>query len=228
MIFPPFLYRGDADLQNSRQLRQWRRGHLLTNMSNGGSGREIFSVPITDLIRRHVDTGWEKTHFLSFTESYARAEYFAGVTDISDYHITDRNDWDAAIVTIDTSCFRLEETYESGVYRCHYDLKPDVHCRQNLNDVLAYYIPRQVASAYRQHKPVSVLVINLVSFLSDHQAQGISGVEVSLIKAIRDREWLILPLYPAVGIPGEYTAALDISCISKFECFKWGSVVSGT
>jgi len=228
MRIPPFLYRGDSDLQKVRKLRQWRSGYLLTNLANGGSGREIFSVQLVDSIRRHVDIGWEKTHFLSFTETYSTAEYFAGATEKRILSITEQNDWDTAVITVDTNCLEVDEIYDSGLYRCHYELSPNNHCTHDLNDFLAYQLPRQIASVYRHNRPVPILLIDLASYLTGQKARGGLDVEESLVKASRDTEWLMLPVDSVQEIPDEYTAALDISCVSKFECFKWSIVDSAT
>lgn len=224
MRIPPFLYRGDSDSQNMRNLRQWRSGYLLTNLANGGAGREIFSVPLVDSIRRHVDIGWEKTHFLSFTETYSTAKYFAGAIEKRPLIITEQNNWDTAIITIDTKCLRVDEIYETGLYRCHYQLNPNTHCRNDFNDFLAHQFPRQIAAVNRRNRPVPILIIDLVSYLTGQKVKGLCSVEESLAKASRDTEWLILPIDSVQEIPDEYTAALDISCVSKFECFKWNMV----
>lgn len=213
---PPYLYRGDADPNGVRKLREWRRGFLLTNLSNGGSGLEIFCAPIVEFINRHVDIGWEKTHFLSFSESRERAIVFSGAREGHDLKV-DTGQWDAALMTIDTSIFIDLEVDDVGIYRCAYTVLPLNHNRQTLSDLLYYGIPRQVASVNRQGRPMPVLLIDVVSFLREEIRKGQRNLEGSLEKAIRDSEWLVLPLDAADGIPGERTAALDISCISTFE-----------
>src|SRR5437764_15229151 len=69
-MVPRFLFRGDADPHEERKLRSVYpdsfHGFLLTNLSNGGSGREIFTGPLVAAANRHVGVGWPKTHFLSF------------------------------------------------------------------------------------------------------------------------------------------------------------------
>lgn len=223
MKLPPLLHRGDAGLQNKRQLREWRRGYLLANLSNEGSGKEIFSFPLIESIRRHVDDGWDKTHFLSFTESYSSALSFAGASDNKPYVLTDTSNWDAAIITIDTNCFNLQKQYAPGMFKCTYALKPNRHCGLELSDTLAYQIPRQLADIYRKGRAVSVLLVDVVSFLNDQSTKGAYNHETASNNATRDTEWLVLPLDPVEGISGENTAALDISCISKFESLKWSS-----
>ncbi len=70
---PRYFYRGDSDPNNERQLQSvyplGSHGYLLSNLSNGGSGREIFITPLVEAVTHHVGVGWLKTHFLSFTES---------------------------------------------------------------------------------------------------------------------------------------------------------------
>ena len=80
-MIPQLLYRGDGDTQKERSLRtnhpSSAYGGLLTNLSNGGSGRDIFSSPLISTVNRHVNEGWEKTHYLSFSEERTRALAFA-------------------------------------------------------------------------------------------------------------------------------------------------------
>ena len=70
IIVPQLLYRGDGDPLKERSLRTVYPGSvyggLLTNLSNGGSGRDIFSSPLISTVNRHVDEGWEKRTFCRF------------------------------------------------------------------------------------------------------------------------------------------------------------------
>ena len=73
-LLPKYLYRGDKDPHNHRQLRATiNSGLLLTNLCNGGNGREIFSKPFGQLINKHIGIGWDKTHFLSFSTDESTA-----------------------------------------------------------------------------------------------------------------------------------------------------------
>ena len=64
---PKYLFRGDADPLNKRKLKEtFKSGLLLTNLCNGGNGREIFNDSLESLVNKHIAVGWEKTHFLSF------------------------------------------------------------------------------------------------------------------------------------------------------------------
>lgn len=218
---PPYLYRGDADPKGERNLKMWRHGSLLTNLSSGGSVREIFCAPLVDLVRRHVDIGWEKTHFLSFSESRSRAKVFAGEREGRDLILVDTSEWDAALITLDTGFFANLQTYGVGIYQCSYPSIPLSHNRNTLPELLSYGIPRQMAYFHRQGRPITVLLIDVVSHLRKQILDGQRELEVALEKAIRDSEWLILPLDPMEGNPGEQTAALDISCVSTFECYRF-------
>ena len=55
---PENLYRGDADPENKRKLKEtFKSGLLLTNLCNGGNGREIFSNSLENLINKHIAIG---------------------------------------------------------------------------------------------------------------------------------------------------------------------------
>jgi hypothetical protein len=199
-----YLYRGDSDPHNDRKLRSVHPlgsgGYLLSNLSNGGSGREIFTTSLVESINRHVGVGWAKTHFLSFSESCDRAKIFAagpeghGLIQIYD------EPWDGAVITIDTGLFSSRQQVEPGIYRCTY------HGRMVVRD---------------KNHLVQVLLIDVVSYLQHHIDTGHTGLNDALEKATRDSEWLILPLDPSDDPPGELTSKLDDGCIADFERYRF-------
>lgn len=176
------------------------RGYLLSNLSNKGSGREIFTKPLVEAVNRHVDLGWSKTHFLSFSESRDRVMTFAAGPEGHNLIPTYEDPWDAAVITLDTDLFDNYQQVEPGVYRCTY--------------------PGQMGAQGQGH-PVHVLLIDVVSHLRHHICTGHEGLNDALEKATRDSEWLILPLDPSNGAPGELTAMLDDGCIANFEWYRF-------
>jgi hypothetical protein len=130
-MVPRFLFRGDADSREERKLRSVYPGNfhgfLLTNLSNEGSGREIFTGPLVAAVNRHVGVGWPKTHFLSFSASRDRAVAFAAGREQYRLVPTDAERWDSAVITLDTARF----TTKTG------------------NRALSMYIPRPYRGATR-------------------------------------------------------------------------------
>jgi hypothetical protein len=68
---------------------------------------------------------------------------------------------------------------------------------------------------------VQVLLIDVVSYLQHQIDTGYIGLNDALEKATQDSEWLILPLDPSYGVPGELTSKLDDGCISDFERYRF-------
>ncbi len=176
------------------------RGYILSNLSNRGTGREIFTTPLVEAVDRHVDVGWPKTHFLSFSESRDRAMIFAAGLEGHRLIPTQEEPWDTSIVSLDTDLFNSCQQVEPGVYRCTYDGQMGLKA---------------------QRRPVHVLLIDVVSYLRYYICTGHAGLNDALEKATRDSEWLILPLDPSEGAPGELTAMLDDGCIADFERYKF-------
>lgn len=126
-MIPQKLYRGDSDPQGYRLLKETiSHNHFQTNLINGGQGRLINEVPLVNLINRHVGYGWDKTHFLSFSEDENTAlrhgigctpfELASKLLDFSAYY-GNRVDWDFAVLEFDASLVRVNKI-TAGVFEC--------------------------------------------------------------------------------------------------------------
>ena len=120
-LLPKILYRGDADSNKMRNLKSFcLTGFLCTNLSNRGSGCEIFSTPFLNLIARHVEPGWPTTHFLSFTENYNTAtKYASGKSNLKLLRASE-SQWDSVVLHLDTSKFTSFSMIYTGIYLCKY------------------------------------------------------------------------------------------------------------
>jgi len=221
-MIPQLLYRGDGDAQNERSLRivypGSAYGGLLTNLSNGGSGRDIFSSPFISTVNHHVDEGWAKTHYLSFSEYRARAMTFASGKSGKNLKPVERGgSWDAALITLDTGRFTKCEELEIGVYRCLYPRKPISASQLSIPEL----IMRSFDNAKLVGQPVEILLIDVASFLCAQVEKTKEDLSTAIANAKRDAEWLVLPTGYAVEIPGEFTSKLDDGCILGFECFRF-------
>jgi hypothetical protein len=216
---PRFLFRGDTDPQGKRNLRTvWpgsSYGGLLTNLSNGGSGLEIFLQPLIDSVNKHVAEGWAKTHFLSFSSSRSIAMMYAAVEQkrpllkvgVSEY-------WDAALTTLDTNNFVSRREVEQGMFVCRYSGRKLIG---NHSLPIVQKIARAVANRKNGSQLVEILLVDVARFLDKYTQPDISE---AINNSHRDQEWLVLPLEPSEGVLGQLTSKLDDGCIADFECFR--------
>lgn len=188
---PNNLYRGDSDPKNERKLRQTiNQNCLLTNLSNSGSGKEIFSNPLKDLVSKHISPGWNKTHFLSFSES-KKISIKYGRGQNHNYILTDLDDWDFVVVVFSKEAIIKETMVEidEGCFICEYHTE-----------------------SLEFHPVYKLYAINVYIYLCSKKADN------NLIeKAKLDKEWLILPFSQ---FENEYTSKLDMCCISSIEKYK--------
>lgn len=218
---PQLLFRGDRDDAATRQLRQtWHSGYVLTNLANGGSGREIFSQPLVELATRHVDVGWAKTHFLSFSANRQVAEGFAKGPSAANKTLValppETEPWETSILTFEWGRLQRVASVGAGVLVGEF---PDDD-RYTTNVPLMAQIARKIEASKKPGVTmVRLLLIDVVTSLSHAASSGVSGLDSALAKARRDEEWLVLPMDPFPGAAGELTATLDDACLLPREKF---------
>ncbi|MFA6150979.1 MAG: hypothetical protein WC716_06655 [Chitinophagaceae bacterium] len=207
-MIPSILYRGDADLNGVRLLKptidygQWQ-----TNLISGGIGKDIISLPLENLVNRHVGYGWNKTHFLSFSSDKQTAKRFGIGCEIRDLqkrlnelteYYESNCEWHFALMEIDTRLIDINPL-ETGIYE-------------------AYFVPT-VQEFARHNSKYRMLIIDVVTYLLslnnfDLYCDAIENAE-------RDNEYLILPAtlkkfnHDHFG----YSAILDGGCISRVTKF---------
>lgn len=198
ITLPKYLYRGDSDCNNQRQLKALiNSGLLLTNLCNGGNGREIFSNPLGQLINKHIGFGWDKTHFLSFSANEETAFYYGSNNRQHDEVYEYTETWDFAVITLDTTSLMPAslKKIDTGIYSAQF--------LPTCNEFLPTY---------------NLILIDAYSHL-----KNIGGTNSDFTQAIenadKDKEWLILPAHP-FGYNGELTAKLDTNCISDKRVYK--------
>lgn len=195
---PKLLYRGDSDKNNERKLRQTiSSGVLLTNLSNGGNGKEIFTSDFNQLINKHIDIGWSKTHFLSFTTNESKAFQYASKSDEFEEIYDFSENWDFSILTFDFNTLLTEtiKKYNNGLY-------------------YAEFIPtcREFYPRFR------ILLVDSFEYLKNKYDTK-SDFQQAILNAERDNEWLILPLN-SFEFTGELTSKLDNNCITEKRIFR--------
>ena len=93
-------------------------------MSKGGIGREIFEMPLIDCIKNHVNTQWEKTHFLSFTEDINRAIFFGrGKENFNKEYVEcyeDDDSWDFALFNLAADSLLDVVEVENGIFSAQF------------------------------------------------------------------------------------------------------------
>ena len=210
-MIPRYIYRGDSDSSNVRRLHSVNplstNGYLLTNLSKDGYGKEIFNQSLIESINTHVELGWIKTHFLSFSESEERARYFASNKYRYQLEESISEQWDSAVIRIETSQFLNISNTEEGVFECKFERK----------------MPLLKLGPSNMNMPVSILLIDVQTFINVKMAQGFPNLDSALSKATDDSEWLVLPTDIFPDNPSEYTSKLDAGCVSGFDTFNFKS-----
>ena len=200
MILPKYLYRGDRDSLNTRKLKNTvGSGLLLTNLCSGGDGKKIFNQTLAASINTHVSIGWDKTHFLSFSEDEERALYYA-TGNFNDYEeVYDlKGAWDFVLLTFDTG--RLTdasiEEVKSGLYK-------------------ANFIP-----SCKEFQPsFPTYLIDVSKHLKSLSAHTAIDLRKAIANAEQDKEWLVLPAFPFGN--GEFSSKLDTNCISDLRVYAF-------
>lgn len=198
------LYRGDRDKYSTRNLKTTApHGYLMTNLNKGGEGRIIDEQPLIDLINRHVDEGWNTTHFLSFSEDEntafrfgIHAELNQVIEERQNYIDVFCNDsWEFVMTRINLADLNMQEISD-GVYVGKY---------RTGNPLYAQIVPES-----------KVLIIDVVNFLDKF-----TGFEQSKINASADKEWLILPANTMKFVNGiEYSSILEGGCIQDIKFYS--------
>lgn len=197
---PKYLYRGDADPLKKRKLKEtFKSGLLLTNLCNGGNGREIFSNTLENLINKHIAVGWDKTHFLSFSTNEQTALTYGGNNREHFEVYDDYESWDFIILTFDTSLLIPDSIQQitDGIYKAEFFPT----CKE--------FLPR-----------FKVVLIDTLSHLISISGKSNVDFSSAIEKAKADSEWLILPASPFEN-NGELTAKFDTACISDKRIFQY-------
>lgn len=198
-MIPETLYRGDADKNNSRQLKlHLKKRLLLTNLISGGNGNIIFSKPLIELVKEHISPGWGKTHFLSFSELKGRAFEFGEYEFKGErcQYFEEDNNWDFALLTFKTSHIINCDLLEAGVYKCNYE---------------ASFI--EFSDGYK------FLFVNTAEYLKANKNLNTNS---QIEKAEGDKEWLILPTNSILLNNNriEYSAKIDMGKSINYELYK--------
>jgi hypothetical protein len=197
---PTLLFRGDSDKCNKRLLKSTFKSELfMTNLISGGNGREILSNTIGQLLNRHIATGWDKTHFLSFSTDEQRALYYGSDGKPFEDVLDESEIWDFAVLTFDTTLLIQDsiKEVEIGIYS-------------------AQFIPtcKEFLPTYK------VILIDAVSHLKSIASKSNIDLKTAITNAVNDKEWLILPASP-FNYHGELTAKLDAHCITDKRVYRY-------
>lgn len=195
-MFPKYLYRGDSDKKNERDLRFTLNGSVIkTNLCNGGNGREIFNDALFSIVNKHIHIGWDKTHFLSFSTDEQIAFQYANKEKREYEEVFDsQKKWDFAVLTINTTVLNFEKEIATGIY-------------------CTYFVPcsKEFQPFYR------LILIDTYTYLKSN-INGSVDLNHAITKAEESKEWLILPAMPFGE--GEFSAKLDIACFEERRIFK--------
>jgi hypothetical protein len=211
-MLPKKLYRGDSDSDDRRKLRLFPPGScygcLRTGLSERGNGMEIFMALLTQSVKKHVEHGWDKSHFLSFSSDRSVATRYALRCENIEVELCDQVEWYTSIITLETERLHHQNKVEEGLYVCRFKSRPDSFRPLSVPHTLA----RRLSKI--QNPDHEVLIIDLCSYL---RAKA-PDLQTCIESAYRDKEWLVLPLNRLVN--GELSCVLDDGCISAFETFR--------
>ena len=203
----PTLYRGDdfnkkiGPLTREKLFQELEGGQLFTRLLDGGNPSEIYQS-LDVLIQKHVDIGWKKTHFLSFSESEDMAKRY-GLYLEPNADLPKLDEWyegsveKFALIQMNPDKIRFER-YKEGVYCGKY------------------------APGFKENegKAIEILLIDVVKWIENNK----SNSSKALINSRRDKEWLVLP-YTKKHMSGtdtyEYTAKLDMGNPEAFSYKKY-------
>lgn len=196
-MIPSVLYRGDSDKDNVRKIRSTIQNNLfLTNLTSGGSGDLIFTEKILNLVIFHVDPGWSKSHFLSFSEDEEKAKEYAlhDLDNTIDYfeYDGDGNAIDYVMIELNRTLLTSITEIDHGLFRCLYK-----------SELISSGLTSEI------------FLIDAYNFLQKHSNS--SNSDEAKHKSQRDKEWLVLPQNPIRLNFGkiEYTGILDGGCIGR-------------
>lgn len=202
---PYLLYRGDSDPAYKRKIREFydpninggysSSGLLLTNLNNSGIGREIFETSFQNLVQRHVCPGWNKTHFLSFSECEDRALFFGSGGKKYIPWFGEKN-WDFFILRFSLSS--MTSIYKNEIFRGVYYMEYDT---------------QQIEFNYR----AKIILINLVEYFNALIKLNIKIAPEHLLNVKRDKEWLIIPVNEFSN--GEFSCKIATECIQRIDYF---------
>lgn len=200
VTLPNYLYRGDSDQFGIRKLKaNFKSELILTNLCSGGNGREIFNVSLGQLIGRHVGTGWDTSHFLSFSSEKKTAYYYGSAGKEYEEVYDESELWDFTVMTLDTTVLIQSSINKigEGIYSAH-------------------FIPTNNIFLPTYH----IILIDAFSHLQSISSRIKSDMTAAISNANKDKEWLVLPAAP-FGHQGEFSGRLDAKCISAKELFRY-------
>jgi len=211
-VLPPFLYRGDSDPDKKRRLRSSEEtGYLITNLGDGGDGREIFNHRFEELVVRHCTGQWRISHLLSLSKAPDTAKKFARgcecrpIVRLAD----DSETWATAVLTFDLAHLSRHMEISPGVFYCEYNTKPRFDIRH----------PLSIAHAVAEER--RILIVDVVRHLR-HVGTATKDSQRALANALRDLEWVILPINAvALEVGVEFTCRIETTIISQWEKFAW-------
>lgn len=202
-MLPNFLFRGDDDSENFRNLRaNVDHRQFQTNLLKGGDGSKIFTEELMELVNEHILSRYKTSDFLSFTDRLKSAYRFGlklhtinqEIIDKCCEEIYDKEYWDFVLITLNTDLFLGVDVLYKGIYECQFHPHLTKFAR------LGY--------------PYTVILINPLDALTEKYGTAKEY-------ATYDNEWLVLP---ATKIElnfnkSEFSGVLDGGCISNVQKF---------
>lgn len=183
------------------------RQQFCTNLIRGGVGERIFAKPLIELLNTHILSKFENSHFLSLTESRTSAMRYGlnlitddevAIDECSIQYYNEDDDWDFALLTLNTTSLTIVNNPVPGIYECTY--KP-------------------ILVEFARFGIYRIFLIDVNKALSNG---SLDKYNTALEYSSFDKEWLLLPAMPKEFSFGrvEYSATLDGACFEIPELFK--------
>jgi hypothetical protein len=221
------IWRGDSDPSSTRKLKySVSNGECLySNLINAGNPLAFQQSEFSNLLQQHVNPGWKKTHFLSFSKNKKIAEKYAIGNSSKTLNGTNKPDWDSLIAEIDLSAIKFVRKITSSISCYQFEEFTKNHCCYNL-------IPRGAVSMIASMISISngnkaggpnirnIIAIDVYEAFVQIQKNGKFIDSTAINNSKLDEEVLIFPADPLNGQLGN-TAGLDMGCLSQIDFFKF-------
>jgi hypothetical protein len=182
----PPLFRGDNRYRTgprgeSNHLELYSSSGLFSNLIFRGMPREVELLGVTKAIAKHV-SGWNKSHFLSFSANRERAVYWASGGGQKQLSPVYNGTFDALVISFEKNSLKNIENRGPGIFLGNQD----------------FVIEQQFTNVptIRNEFHHEIWIIDVVTVLEDHQIKTNEDFTAELALARGDQEWLIFPYDP--------------------------------
>ena len=147
------------------------------------------------MVQNHVDPGWKKTHFLSFSENIETAIFYGAIG--QDYvPYIDENNWSFILITLSLNSSKIKsfEKIYSGIYKLTYE-----------TDLIEF------------NSIAILLLLDVYEYFCKLKQLKKNISRQQFENAKKDKEWLILPINYISN--GEFSCKMPTDLISNIDYY---------